>query len=476
MKRTATVISRMKAGLHRMRPTPRTQHGPTDGSARRVGMGVTGFVAALALAVTLASPISPAQAIDYPSWEDLQNAKSNTASAANQVTEIQNAIAGLQTELTRTQAEAEARGLELQVAQAKFDDASMRASDLQTQADASKTEADAATRQAGQLAAQLYRTGGSDLSVNLFIDGQESGEDADELLSKLGSMSKLVERSTDVYDQAQTANNTAQSLGDQATIAQAERETLRIAAEAAMAAAQEAADAAAGALAESEAKGLELEAQLQFMQDAEATTAAGYQAGVIERARIAAEEAERARQAAIAAAAASAAAASAAASSGSSSAVATGSPGAGLAGGRIGGQGWAVPAGGRITGGYGPRAVLCGGGSCSGGYHYGTDIGTGCSAPIYAGATGTVTYAGRYGTYGNFVLISHGNGVETGYAHIRDGGIFVSVGQRVDVGQNIASSGTTGASTGCHLHYEVRTGGNRINAVPFMSDRGAPIG
>jgi murein DD-endopeptidase MepM/ murein hydrolase activator NlpD len=120
--------------------------------------------------------------------------------------------------------------------------------------------------------------------------------------------------------------------------------------------------------------------------------------------------------------------------------------------------------------------VLCGGGACSGGYHYGTDIGTGCSAPIYAAATGTVVYAGRYGTYGNFVLISHGNGVETGYAHIRDGGIFVSVGQRVDVGQNIASSGTTGASTGCHLHFEVRTGGNRINAVPFMSDRGAPIG
>lgn len=436
-------------------------------------MGLTAFVAAITLAVTLASPISPAMAIDYPSWEDLQAAKSNTAAAADQVTQIQNAIAGLQAEVARTQSEAEARGLELQEAQTKFDDASLRASDLQTQADASQTQADAATRQAGQLAAQLYRTGGTDLSVNLFIDGQESGEGADELLSKLGSMSKLVERSTDVYDQAQTAKNTAQSLGDQADVAQAERETLRIAAEAAMVAAQQAADAAAGALAESEAKSIELEAQLQFMQDAEATTAAGYQAGVIERARIAAEEAERARQAAIAAAAAAAASAS---SSGSSSGAATGTAGAGLAGGRIGNQGWAVPAGGRITAGYGPRAVLCGGGGCSGGFHYADDIGTGCNAPIYAAATGTVVYAGRYGTYGNFVLISHGNGVETGYAHIRDGGIFVSVGQHVDVGQNIASSGTTGASTGCHLHFEVRTGGNRINPLPFMSDRGAPIG
>jgi murein DD-endopeptidase MepM/ murein hydrolase activator NlpD len=475
MNRTATVINRsMRVGLHRMRATHRNGEAIAARTPRRRVLGVTGFVAVLTLAVTLASPISPAMAIDYPSWEDLQNAKSNTAAAANQVTEIQNAIAGLESEVARTQAEAEARGLELQVAQEKFDDASLRASDLQTQADASRSQADAATRQAGQLAAQLYRTGGTDLSVNLFIDGQESGEGADELLSKLGSMSKLVERSSDVYDQAQSANNTAQSLGDQATIAQAERESLRIAAEEATAVAQEAADAAAGALAESEAKRVELEAQLEFMQDAEATTAAAYQAGVVERARIAAE-AERARQAAIAAAAAAAAAAAPAPSSWSGGA-ATGTAGAGLAGGAIGGQGWAVPAGGRITGGYGPRAVLCGGGACSGGYHYGTDLGTGCGAPIYAAATGTVTYAGRYGTYGNFVLISHGNGVESGYAHIRDGGIFVSVGQRVEAGQNIASSGTTGASTGCHLHYEVRTGGNRINPVPFMSDRGAPIG
>jgi len=429
-------------------------------------VGVTGFAAAITLALTLISPTSPAMAVDYPTWDQLQAAKSNTAAAATQVADIQNLIAGLQSEVDRTQAEAEARGVELQSAQEKFDDASRRAADLQGQADQSKSQADTATRQAGQLAAQLYRTGGTDLSVNLFIDGQESGEGADELLAKLGSMSKLVERSTDVYEQAQTANNTAQSLGDQAAVAQTERETLRVAAEAAMAAAQDAAEAAAQALTESQAQSVVLQAQLQFMQDAEATTAAAYQAGVEERARQAEAERKRAAEAAAAAAAANQ-------SSGGS---ATGSAGAGLSGGSIGNQGWAVPAGGRITDGFGARAVICGSDGCSGGFHYGTDIGTGCSAPIYAAASGTVTYAGRLGTYGNFVKISHGNGIDTGYAHIRDGGIFVSVGQRVDVGQNIASSGTTGASTGCHLHFEVFSGGNRINAVPFMSDRGAPLG
>ena len=120
--------------------------------------------------------------------------------------------------------------------------------------------------------------------------------------------------------------------------------------------------------------------------------------------------------------------------------------------------------------------MICGGGSCSGGFHYATDIGTGCGASIYAASAGTVVYAGWYGSYGNFVLIDHGNGVETGYAHIRPGGIWVGYGQYVDAGQNIASSGTTGASTGCHLHFEVRTWGNRIDPQPWMASRGVPLG
>ena len=60
--------------------------------------------------------------------------------------------------------------------------------------------------------------------------------------------------------------------------------------------------------------------------------------------------------------------------------------------------------------------------------HYGADIGTGCSAPIYAAAAGTVIYAGPLGTYGNFVKIDNGGGIATGYAHIRPGGIGVDVG------------------------------------------------
>ncbi|WP_174722276.1 MULTISPECIES: M23 family metallopeptidase [Cryobacterium] len=434
----------------------------------------TGFVAALSLFVALVGPAGTAQAIDYPSWEDLQNAKSNTAAASAQVSAIQDLIANLQTQVTQTQAESEARGAELQSAQEKFDEASRRADDLEAQATASTAVAETATRQAGQLAAQLYRTGGTDLSVNLFLDGEASGEDADALLSKLGSMSKLVERSSSVYEEAQTATNVAKSLGDQAKVARAEREKLRIAAEDALAAAQAAAQAAAAALAESEAKSVELDAQLRFMQDAQATTSAGYEAGVAERARLAAIEAERVRAERAAANARAAAAAAAAQSSGGGGGGGGSSSSGG--GGSVGGGGWAVPAGGRITDGYGPRAVICGDNGCSKGFHSGTDLGTGCGAGIYAASSGTVVYAGTYGTYGNFVLIQHANGVSTGYAHIRSGGIFVSNGQSVSAGQNIASSGETGAASGCHLHFEVRTNGSQINPAPFMADRGAALG
>ena len=499
MNRTALVIGHGRTALRRF-------WAPASTGGRRTAFSVAGLAATVALLATLVAPVSAAQAIEYPTWEDLQSAKADTSLAAGKVTEIQGLIDGLQTQVEQTQAEAEARGLELEVAQDKYDDATRRATDLQSQADESASVADAATRQAGQLAAQLYRTGGTDLGVNLFLDGDpaeptdstgsavpadSTGSDAagtpgapdaaDELLSKLGNMSKLVERSTGVYEEAQTAQNNAQALGDAAKQAQTERETLRIAAEGALDAAQSAADAAAVALTESEAKSVELAAQLAFLQDAEATTSAGYQAGVVERARIeaarlAAEQAAREAQAEAArvAAAASAAAAAAARPSGGSSS--NNSVGASLGGGYTSGSGWGVPASGRITGGYGPRSVICGGSGCSGGYHYGTDLGTGCNAPLYAASGGTVEYAGRLGTYGNFVKIDHGNGVSTGYAHIADGGIFVRAGQQVSVGQNIASSGSTGASTACHLHFEVWLDGVRSNAVPFMTDRGASLG
>ncbi|WP_235933867.1 M23 family metallopeptidase [Agromyces humi] len=137
---------------------------------------------------------------------------------------------------------------------------------------------------------------------------------------------------------------------------------------------------------------------------------------------------------------------------------------------------WANPGTGRISDVFGPRPVICSDGGCSSPFHGGTDVATGCDAPIFAARRGTVVYAGYDGTHGNFVLIDHGDGIQTGYAHITVGGIFVGVGQWVGTGQHIANSGTTGASDGCHLHFEVYENGNQVDPQPFMWARGSNIG
>ncbi|MCU1514820.1 MAG: peptidoglycan DD-metalloendopeptidase family protein, partial [Microbacteriaceae bacterium] len=136
-------------------------------------------------------------------------------------------------------------------------------------------------------------------------------------------------------------------------------------------------------------------------------------------------------------------------------------------------SGWALPAFGPITSGFGARVSPCSGCSSN---HMGTDIGASCNNSIFAGSSGTVVFAGYNGGYGNFVLIDHGDGVQTGYGHIVNGGTLVHVGEQVGVGQNIAKVGRTGAATGCHLHYELRINGHAQNAVPFMAARGITLG
>lgn len=142
--------------------------------------------------------------------------------------------------------------------------------------------------------------------------------------------------------------------------------------------------------------------------------------------------------------------------------------------GRLSDQGWAKPAAGRITDSFGPRLVHPVAGVSD--FHRGTDIGAGCDAAIYAATDGVVEAAGVLGTYGNWILIDHGNGIETGYAHIAAGETLVSVGEPVIAGQVIAGVGSTGAATGCHLHFEVRIDGTAVDAVPFMAQRGVNLG
>lgn len=99
--------------------------------------------------------------------------------------------------------------------------------------------------------------------------------------------------------------------------------------------------------------------------------------------------------------------------------------------------------------------------------HLGIDIGASNGTPIQAAADGTVTYA-RYNTggYGYLVVINHGNNIETYYGHCSK--LYVQEGQKVSAGDVIAAVGSTGRSTGNHLHFEIRKNGNQINPQIYV--------
>lgn len=98
--------------------------------------------------------------------------------------------------------------------------------------------------------------------------------------------------------------------------------------------------------------------------------------------------------------------------------------------------------------------------------HKGMDFAAPTGTPIYAAAAGTVTSAGYSGNAGNLIIINHGNGLQTYYMHCHK--IYVKAGQKVSKGQNIAIVGTTGNSTGPHLHFQVMSGGTPVNPQNYL--------
>ncbi len=116
------------------------------------------------------------------------------------------------------------------------------------------------------------------------------------------------------------------------------------------------------------------------------------------------------------------------------------------------------PVVGQITSPYGKRGRE---------FHTGIDIAQSRGTPVYASNSGTVTFAGWRGDYGNLVIVNHGGGIETYYAH--NSKINVSVGQQVEKGQQIAAVGSTGRSSGNHLHFEIRINGSPVNPLNYLN-------
>ncbi|PZO35328.1 MAG: peptidase M23 [Leptolyngbya sp.] len=121
------------------------------------------------------------------------------------------------------------------------------------------------------------------------------------------------------------------------------------------------------------------------------------------------------------------------------------------------------PANGNISSGFGNRVHPILGYSR---FHAGIDFAASQGTPIYAADSGQVIFSGWYGGYGQTVIVDHGGGLSTLYAHASR--VLVSEGQAVQQGQAIAAVGSTGLSTGPHLHFEVRQNGNPVNPAGYL--------
>ena len=132
----------------------------------------------------------------------------------------------------------------------------------------------------------------------------------------------------------------------------------------------------------------------------------------------------------------------------------------------VGGYAWPLRTARRITSNYGWRTHPIKGTQS---FHSGVDIGgVGYTSDILAAKDGVVLEATYSSAYGYYIVISHGSGNSTMYAHMSKGTFRVSVGDHVTQGQVIGTTGSTGLSTGPHLHYEIRENGESIDPLPYL--------
>ena len=122
------------------------------------------------------------------------------------------------------------------------------------------------------------------------------------------------------------------------------------------------------------------------------------------------------------------------------------------------------PVSGTLEGGFGGRRNPFGGAGFE--FHSGQDIEADWGAPVISGASGRVTFVGWQNGYGQLVVVDHGGGLTTRYAHLSH--IDVEMDQVVSRGQLVGKVGSTGRSTGPHLHYEVRINDQPVNPLPYL--------
>lgn len=222
---------------------------------------------------------SPASAVDYPSWDEVQNAQQNQASTQRQIDQIAGLLVSLEQKMAELGRAAQVKGESYLAAREALEAASARADRLEAQADAAAERATESARRAGQVTAQLARTRGGSFSAGLLFSA-----DPDGFLNSLGAMTKLTEQSAEIYQQATTDRNVAQSLTDQAEAAEESRVTRAAEEEAALADANAAADAVRSQLAGQRDAAEQLYAQLASLKGTTADVERRYIEGLTDAA------------------------------------------------------------------------------------------------------------------------------------------------------------------------------------------------
>ncbi|MGX5682255.1 NlpC/P60 family protein [Schumannella luteola] len=240
--------------------------------ARYRYFGAPIVVGSLLLTLGIAGPVA---ADDYPSWDDVLAARENEAATQAAIDKIEGLLVDLEAQSTELGRVAQIKAEEYNAAQLALDTASARADRLDAQADAASKRAEESSQRAGQLIAQLARTGGGSLTLELFLS-----PNADDLLGALGTASKVTEQAAEIYEQATRDRNSAQSLTAQARVAEVERQEVADDAQKALDAAKAASDAAAARVAEQQAASDQMYAQLATLRGTTADVEARYMEGV----------------------------------------------------------------------------------------------------------------------------------------------------------------------------------------------------
>jgi murein DD-endopeptidase MepM/ murein hydrolase activator NlpD len=421
----------------------------------------TALVSALIGAALLGST-TPAYAVPppppNPSDSELGSAAAQQQAAAAEVGRMQGLVAAAESELQRVGDLAEAAGTAYMAAEEALQIAQIAAERTAAELRLAAEAVAAAEARIALFSRDSYINGGSLSSSAALLDAEGPGE----LIQRAAMLDYVAENQLDVLGALEVAKVAQANADSAARAARDEMATAEEAAEAAKAEADAQLNAQQGAYERVAAEKAAYDEQLQ---------AAQIHLLELQGARNAHDQwvaQKRAEEEAAAAAAARAAAEAAAAAERARANSSSGGGGGGGGGGSMSGD-YVAPTSGRVTSCYGARWGVT---------HYGVDIAAPIGTPIYAAHSGVVQRAGAATGFGQAVYIRGDDGAVTVYGHVNR--YFVSLGERVSAGEEIAEVGNRGQSTGPHLHFEVHPGGlmygGQVNPVPWLNARGVYLG